>query len=74
MPAKERLRPCSNMISAPGVTSSQDLDLVQSQRLNPRSFTGPELSDVVRSTLDEARQIVTTIVANRPRFMLAHPP
>jgi len=73
MLAKKRLRPCSYMISAPGVTSSQDLDLVQSQRSNPRSVTGPELSDVVGKTLTEPCQIVTIIVARRRRFMLGCP-
>jgi hypothetical protein len=57
------------MIGVLGVTSSQDLDLVQSQqRTTLEIVTGPERLHVVVVTIARPRQIVTIIVAARRRF------
>ena len=64
---------CLLAFSAPGATSSQDLDLVQSQRVTPRSLPVPNPHHVVARTLARPRQIVTTIVTERHKFMPSPP-
>src|SRR4029077_11820247 len=64
---------CFTAISAPGATSSQDLDLVQSQRVTPRSLLVPNPHHVVARTLARPRQIVTMIVTERHKFMPSPP-
>src|SRR4249920_3610101 len=64
---------CFTAISAPGATSSQDLDLVQSQRVTPRSLPVPNPHHVVARTLARPRQIVTMIVTERHKFVPSPP-